>query len=151
MVSLLPLLMLLFAAGQPAEEAPVVREAHFYRLQGGPVGVPAEETTILPLRSGTCYGWVLRVAPEPRTVTIREVFDLPGPGNWGASAEDQISALARNQSSAVTEFRASLAAGAISHGWCASAGDPAGPYRIRVFHGEQLLHDFHFTLEAQTY
>ena len=151
MAATMSVLALLLAAGQPAEEAPIVRDARFFRLQGGPVGVPAEETDVLPLRSGTCYGWTLRVAPEPRTVTIREVFDLPGPGNWGASAEDQVSAVAQNRSRAVTEFGAPLGDGVISHGWCVSAGDPAGPHRIRVYHGDQLLHDFHFTLVAETH
>jgi hypothetical protein len=150
MLAALPLLALLLAAGQGAEQAPVVRGAHFFRLNGGPVGTPAEETNVLPLRSGTCYGWALRVAPEPRTVTIREVFDLPGPGNWGASVEDQFSAVARDRATAVTQFTVSIGEGMISHGWCVSPGDPAGAHRIRVYHGEQLLHDFHFTLMAET-
>jgi hypothetical protein len=148
MTFVLPLLMLLLAA-QPAEEPPVVRDARFFLLQGGPVGVPGGEATIIPLRMGVCYGWAIRVDPEQRTVVIREVFELPGPGNWNVG--DQMSAVARNARTAVTQFEAPLNEGSISHGWCVAEGDPAGPHRIRVYHGETLLHDFRFTLVAETH
>lgn len=147
-IAALPLLMLLLAAAQPADDAPVVRDARFFQLQGGPVGVPAEETSVIPLRTGVCYGWALQVEPQDRTVSIREVFELPAPGNWDVG--DQMSAVARNARTAVTQFEAPLNEGSIEHRWCVAEGDPAGPHRIRVYHGETLLHDFRFTMAADS-
>ncbi|HTU10577.1 MAG TPA: hypothetical protein VMG08_06715 [Allosphingosinicella sp.] len=142
----LPVLLLL--AAQSAEESPVVRDAMFY-VQENEGGQPATRRTIVvPLRTGQCYGWALRVEPEERTVSIREVFELPAPGNWNVG--DQMSAVARNARTAVTQFEAPLSEGVITHGWCVAEGDPAGPHRIRVYHGETLLRDFRFTVTAET-
>ncbi len=147
MTSALSLLFLL-AAVQPAEQAPVVREAVFYAHDAGGSASSFRQTDVIPLRVGQCYGWALRVDPQPRSVTIREVFELPGPGNWNPG--EQTSAVARNRRTAVTQFDAPLAEGVITHGWCVAEGDPAGPHRIRVYHGETLLREFRFTLVSET-
>ena len=147
MTSLMPFLALLMAAAQPAERAPTVTHGIFYAQDSGSSGI--SETNVIPLRSGQCYGWALRVEPEQRSVTIREVFELPAPGNWNVG--DQATAVARNARTAVTQFEAPLGEGMITHGWCVAEGDPAGPHRIRVYHGESLLHDFRFTVVAETH
>jgi hypothetical protein len=36
--------------------------------------------------------------------------------------------------------------GVLTNGWCIAAGDPAGHYRIEVFHEEQSLQTFEFDL-----
>ena len=73
------------------------------------------------------------------------------PGNWNTSAETETSAVSGNRRTAVTEFEAPLGTGIITHAWCVAAGDPAGPHRIRVYHGDTLLHDFRFTLMTETH
>jgi hypothetical protein len=146
-VAALPFLMLLAAAAQPETRAPVVGDSKFFALDGGQA--EPRETTTIPLRAGQCYGWALRVEPEERTIPIREVFDLPAAGNWNSSAETETSAVSGNRRTAVTEFQAPLNQGVITHAWCVADGDPAGPHRIRVYHGDTLLHDFHFTLVTE--
>lgn len=147
MTSALPLLMLLLAA-QPGEPAPVVHDQMFFAHDNvGGEQPELRRTDVIPLRAGQCYGWALRVEPEQRTVTIREVFELPGPGNWNTG--DQISAVARNARTAVTQFAAPLAEGVITHSWCVAEGDPAGGHRIRVYHGETLLREFRFTVTPE--
>ena len=148
MATALPMLLLLLAVAQPVERPPVVSDSRFFAMDGGQSEL--RETSTIPLRTGQCYGWALRVEPEERNVSIREVFELPAPGNWNVSAENEASAVSRNQRTAVTEFQAPLGAGVITHSWCVAEGDPAGPHRIRVYHGETLLQDFHFTLVPET-
>jgi hypothetical protein len=149
MASALPFLMLLLAAAQPVERTPVVRDGRFFvQDRESP---DQRETSVVPLRTGQCYGWVIRVTPEERTVTIREVFELPGPGNWGSSSGDRTSAVSHNGRISVSEFQMPLGGGTIMDSWCVAEGDPAGPHRIRVYHGETLLHDFHFTLVPETH
>ncbi|HYD13330.1 MAG TPA: hypothetical protein VEC11_10830 [Allosphingosinicella sp.] len=147
MTTFLPFLASLAAAMQPAEQAPNVTHGIFYAQENGRPEI--SETNVIPLRTGQCYGWALRVEPEQRSVTIREVFELPAPGNWNVG--NQMSAVARNARTAVTEFEAPLGEGLITHGWCVAEGDPAGPHRIRVYHGETLLHDFRFTVRADSH
>ncbi len=146
MASILTFLALL-AAAQPAESAPTVTGSLFYAQQNGQTEI--RETTTIPLRAGQCYGWALRVEPEQRSVAIREVFELPGPGNWNVG--EQTSAVARNARTAVTQFDAPLGEGLITHGWCVAEGDPTGPHRIRVYHGETMLHEFRFTVVTETH
>ena len=146
----LPMLLLL-ALAEPAAETPIaIGDSYFFAQEGNGQQSARRDTTVIPLRMGSCYGWAIEAMPEARSATIREVFDLPGPGDWGSSPEEQDRAVSRNKANAVVEFQAPLNAGVISHVWCVSDGDPAGPHRIRVYHGETLLHDFRFTLEAQT-
>jgi hypothetical protein len=143
--------LLLLAAAQPAEaeEPLVVRDAVFYALDNRGGGEPeVRPTTTIPLRVGQCYGWMVLVEPQPRTLTIREVFELPDAGNWNTG--DQTSAVTRNNRTAVTQFEAPLNDGVITHGWCVAAGDPAGRHRIRVYHGERLLREFRFTVTSET-
>lgn len=149
MASAFPVLILL-AAAQPAEAPPVIRDALFYAQDNTGGGEPAlRPTTTIPLRTGQCYGWALQVEPEQRSVTIREVFELPGPGNWNIG--EQMTAVARNTRTAVTEFQAPLSEGVITHGWCVAEGDPAGRHRIRVYHGETLLREFRFSLTVENH
>src|ERR1051325_10481051 len=125
--------------------------AHFYAqdLRGGEPRI--SETTTIPLRPNTsCYGWSLEVPPRAGSVAIREVFELPGAGQWGiVNSKDEVSAVTSGRNAAVTEFQAPLNEGVIAHSWCVAPGAPAGPHRIRVFQGDRLLHEFRFELVAE--
>jgi hypothetical protein len=136
---------------QAAPSRPLdVRGGHFFAHDQS--GSQMRETTAIPLRRGTCYGWSIDVAPEPRTVAIREVFDLPAAGNWNIpSGTPETSAVSPDRARAVTEFQAPLNQGIIAHSWCVAEGDPPGRHLIRVYHGDRLLREFRFTLVAERF
>ena len=141
---------LALAASDTAKgDVPTVLEAHFLAIdaQGEVV-----ETTSIPHRPGaSCYSWVLLVEPENRTLSVRELFELPDSAETWNSDPSAVTVVNRDRSGAVTEFEESLGDGVITHSWCVAEGDPVGPHRIRVFVGDRLLHDFRFSVVAESY
>jgi hypothetical protein len=145
----------LTAAAQPApaDGAIEVLGAHFYAQDNRQPDAPPIETTQIPHRPGTsCYGWVLEVPRQNRSVAIRELFELPAPARqWVTDDPSRSSVVAPNQAAAATELQADLSEGLITHAWCVAEGDPEGPHRIRVYQGETLLREFRFTVVPDTH
>ena len=108
-------------------------------------------TVRVPYRpDAICYEWVVFFEPEDREIRVRELVELPAaPASWGDTAALRL-AVAADGRSAVSELSDSLADSQISRRWCVGEGDPLGPYRIRVYHGERLLEDFHFEMVADS-
>ena len=139
------------AAAQAGGKAvlPTVADAVFLVSEGSGEPVPSNRVPYRP--NSSCYTWIISVAPERRELAVREVFDLPAAARiWGSEGsstppeDGSVTLVNPDRSTAVTEFTDSLEDGVISHGWCVAAGDPTGPHRIRVFVGDELLHEFRF-------
>ena len=108
-------------------------------------------TVRVPYRpDAICYEWVVFFETENREVTVRELVELPAaPASWGDVAALELD-VATDGTSAVSLLSDSIADSQISRRWCVSAGDPLGPYRIRVYLGERLLEDFQFEMVADS-
>jgi len=149
-MSMMMILAGLLAAAQTAPDAgPIeILGTHFYARDArlGDAGIREADT--VPLRAGTsCFGWVLQVTPRPDSVAIREELQLPGPAtDWSGDDPSRTVTVSGDRSTGTTRFETSLAEGILTQDWCIAEGDPAGPYRIRVYHGDRLLHEFRFTV-----
>ena len=129
-------------AAQPAEGgSPVlVTGARFLGDGQGQAGA----TAIPHVAVSSCYRWEIDVAPQDRSMTIHERFELPAPAPlWGSGAATIV---APDRASAVTQIQESLSDGLLTHGWCVAEGDPVGPHRIIVYAGERVLYEFRFNV-----
>lgn len=129
--------------GDPDAPFPI-RLAQFFSDFGPPENVVTTETFVIPyFVQGSCFRWALTVPPEQRDVTLREVFELPAPTpNWGGITERTV--VADNGRHVTTRLDENLDDGTLGHAWCITDGDPVGPHRIRVYQGDNLLHQFDF-------
>jgi hypothetical protein len=145
-MSLLVLAALALGA-QPAE--PVMRGSTLFAVD--PRTEQRYPTVRVPYRpDAICYEWVVFFETENREVKVRELVELPAaPVSWGDVAALGVTVAADGRS-AVSELSDSIADSQISRRWCVGAGDPLGPYRIRVYLGEQLLEDFQFEMVADS-
>ena len=144
--------MMLVAKPVAAEALPEVTGTHFLAIDTREPSFNPVETTRIPYRPDTsCYNWVLTVAPEDRAIAVREVFELPASAEQWGQDPTGVTAVSRDRTRAVTEIEETLDDGVLTHGWCVAEGDPIGPHRIRVFVGDQLLHDFRFEVVAENY
>jgi hypothetical protein len=107
---------------------------------------PTNRIPFIPKAS--CYEWLLQVEAEPKTVSIREVFELPAPAKSWPTQEGL--KVASDRQSSTTMISDDISDGMIGHGWCVAEGDPLGPHDIRVYDGERLLHHFTFEVFDQT-
>jgi hypothetical protein len=143
-MSLFPILLYAFQATSPAPQIEVV-DAHFYAVdaRSGELGV--SETNVIPQRPDTsCFGWTIEIVPGKGEVTLREELRLPSrAGDWPSSSETNVHP---DGAGATTTLVQNLSDGILAHEWCLSAGDPAGPHSVRVFHGDRLLREFNFTV-----
>lgn len=108
-----------------------------------------QSTTRIPLIPDvSCYQWTIEVdAKGP--LRIKEVFKLPAaPETWGEADNDEFSPTepSKDRTAAVTILFMPAKDGVLANAWCVTAGDPPGPYTIEVFHEEQSLKKFEFTL-----
>ena len=153
-MNLLPVLAIvaLSALDAPKGAGPEVLSDHFFVTSAAAPQSEPVETTNVPYRPGSsCYHWAIAVEPEPRSLTVREVFDLPGPAERWNSAPSELTLVRPDDSGAITEIQESLEDGLITHGWCVAQGDPVGRYRIRVFVGDQLLREFGFNVVDESF
>lgn len=146
------LLLLAIAAAQPAAAEPPFREYRGSTLFA--VDPRSEErypTVAIPYRpDAICYEWVQFFAGENRVVTVRETVELPAaPASWG-DAPAQGTRVEADGRRGVTEFSDSLDDGQINRRWCVAAGDPLGPYRIRIEADGQVLEEIRFDMVADT-
>jgi len=143
--------MLLSAAPEASDNLNVLG-THFYVDDVRDQSV--RESNRVSLRPTTsCYRWQIDVPPQDRTISVREVFQLPQAApQWGdqLNPEREFTAVSRDRASAVTEFQAPLAEGNIGHGWCVAQGDPAGIHRMRIYVGDRLVHSFEFLVAPET-
>lgn len=142
------LLMGAVLAVQPvADRPPKILETHFVTIDASdPRAAPIETRRVPYLPNASCFNWVFRVAPEQRSMAFTERFELPAPArDWNSDPEEGV-VVGKDRQSAVTTFQASLADGIVTHGWCVSPGDPIGAYRIKVYSGRTLLHQFDFDI-----
>jgi hypothetical protein len=82
-------------------------------------------------------------------VRIKEVLKLPkAPATWGEADDNEFSptATSPDRTTAVTTLFMAAKDGLLTNGWCVAPGDPAGHYRIEVFHEEQSLKTFEFEM-----
>lgn len=141
------------AAAQGASSPPVVLDARFYVQDLRNRADDMRQSNVVPLRPATsCYHWSIDVRPENRSVTVREVFELPGTaGRWGVDPTGTaVSDIAADNSAATTFFQESLGDGLLTHGWCVAQGDPAGRHRMRIYVGDHLLREFEFIVVPDT-
>jgi len=145
-MSLLVLAALALGA-QPAE--PVMRGSTLFAVD--PRTEQRYPTVRVPYRpDAICYEWVVFFETENREVKVRELVELPAaPASWGDVAALELD-VATDGRSAVSELSDSIADSQVSRRWCVSAGDPLGPYRIRIYLGERLLEDFQFEMVADS-
>ena len=145
MAAFATLALVLAAAQSPAVAQPAVEvtEARFYAVDArtDPPGIT--ESLRIPHRPETsCFGWVLSVAPQKATVSIREELRLPARApNWGTSDTFTVHP---DGAGATNRIEADLSEGLISSEWCLSPGDPLGAHHIRIYQGERLLRQFDF-------
>lgn len=106
------------------------------------------ETDTVPLITGQAYGWIIKVSPKMKSITWKEVFELPDmPETWGREeglGELQISP---DRKVAVVEKKASVLDGEISHFWEVASSDPPGEYVIRVYINGDLIETFRFKVK----
>lgn len=108
-----------------------------------------QSTTVIPfIPDVSCYQWTIRVdAKGP--LRIKEVLKLPAaPATWGEADNNEFSptTTSADRMTGVTVLFMAAKAGVLTNGWCVAAGDPLGKYTIEVFHEEQSLKTFEFTL-----
>lgn len=138
------LALVVAAAQAPAAAEPVrVEQALFFAIdmRTDPPGIA--ETLRIPYRPETsCFGWLLAVAPQKGTVTVREELRLPArTPNWG---ESETSTVHPDGAGATSRIEADLSEGLIANEWCLSPGDPLGAHRVSVYLGDRLLRQFDF-------
>lgn len=147
MKRLLTTLVLLVLA-QPAF-AQTVTETDFVLTIPGASGAAdlVESTTLIPLLSGACYTWWLKLAKTKGDVEVVEVFTLPSePAGWGSVNETMV--ISDDQLTATsTMVLTPNEEGWISHGWCVAEGDPTGDHSIVVKAGDKVLGEFPFQVE----
>lgn len=145
----LPVAVLL--AGVLPAQADSVRSAEFnIYLQDGRGNVQTVQSTVVPLvPKFACYGWRIRLDGKDRLVQATEVFTLPAaPKTWGNEG-DQFSAtdVAKDRLTSTTTLFYPLKNGWFGHQWCVAAGDPTGPYTIKVYLAAHLLKQFDFVVQ----
>ena len=144
---------LCLASSSAWAQAPGAAETEFLvAITGSNGATRVEHSNIVPLIPGrVCYEWRIRLTPGDRLVSAREVFELPAtPALWGGVDGDDYSSskLSKDRKISETTMFYRPKDGWIEHGWCVAEGDPAGPYSIKVYVGEQLLHAFNFNAET---
>ena len=155
-MSLLVMAMFMLGAhGASSDRLPVLRGHTLFAVD--PESDQRYPTVRVPYRpEGICYQWVVFVEPENRTLTVREVLDLPGPApNWDTDSddddEDETTAVNQEGTRSITQFSDSLDDSEISHEWCVAEGDPLGPYHIRVYVGDREIQQIDFDLVPDSY
>lgn len=87
-----------------------------------------EPAVEIPLFAGSAFGWRIQLGCTGE-VEVREEIHLPSPGDWGADPDMEIS---RDQRTAVVKGPRPCMDGWIERTWTVSAGDPPGPWVLRV-------------------
>ena len=107
-------------------------------------------TRVLPLTPEQAYGWVIELRPGKNSVRWREEFELPrAPESWGPPETEGRRRIAGHGRIAITERTVTpLGGNMLFNFWAVAAGDPEGPYRIRVFVNGRLAGNFEFTAKA---
>ena len=134
-----------------AQTPPTAAEAEFLvAITDSNGGTRVARSDTVPLVPGrVCYEWRIRLDRGDRLVQVREVFELPAkPTTWGGADDDYSSSeISGDRKTSETSQFYKPKDGWIAHGWCVADGDPAGPYSIKVYVGEKLLHAFDFKAE----
>lgn len=87
-----------------------------------------EPAVEIPLFAGSAFGWRIQLGCTGEVV-VREEIHLPSPGDWGPDPDMEIS---RDQRTAVVKGPRACTDGWIDRTWTVSAGDPPGPWVLRV-------------------
>ena len=136
----------LLVLAQPALAQTVLDSDFTISVPNGENEPVIESTTLVPLLSGTCYTWHLRLGKVKGDVTVTELYTLPtAPLTWGISAGSGI-VVSEDRLSATSTLAIQPCSGV--SGWCVSEGDPEGDYSFEIKAGEQLLHSLEFELRA---
>ena len=107
-----------------------------------------KQTDVVPNKVGQTYGWFIQLRTNKPTVHVREEFVLPGPAkSWGGPGPAPPDMkVAGDRQSAVMENDTAPQQGLVYRVWTVAAGDPAGPYVIRVTVDGQLR-QFNFDVQ----
>jgi len=90
----------------------------------------------VPNAAGTCYGWLLRIAPAAGERQFEERLILPAAAShWGEDG----SKVAADGRTATTRIVAKSKAAAIDNAWCVAEGDPDGRYEFVVSQGGKVV------------
>ena len=87
-----------------------------------------EPAVEIPLFAGSAFGWRIQLGCSGE-VEVRDDIHLHSPGDWVADPDMQIS---RDQRTAVVKGPRACVDGWIERTWTVSAGDPPGPWVLRV-------------------
>lgn len=107
-----------------------------------------ESTTLVPLLTGTCYYWHLRLGKVKGDVAVTEIYTLPeAPADWNLGSDSAIT-LSDDQRIATSTLTLVPEDGWIGSGWCVAEGDPEGDYSFEIMSGDRLLQRFEFEVKA---
>jgi hypothetical protein len=152
MKKLLLLLSLLPVAASAA--TPVVAPVHIVRAEFGLFETPANAgevafvpSSVVPLRVGQRYGWVIEVGKAPRTLSVREEYVSPmNSATTGDDVTESLSIpLARR--SLVSQRQLVPVDGRIVGEWSVGAREPAGHRRLEVLVEGRVAASFEFDVE----
>ena len=143
--------LLTLDAGTALAQAAVVQGTEFDVLMSdGQGNVQTVQSNVVPLIPGTvCYGWRIRLGGGDKLLKITEIFALPAAPKIWSGEGDQFSPskITKDRRTSVTTQFFPMHDGWFGHPWCVAPGDPVGAYTIEVYLGQQLLHEFDFTVE----
>jgi hypothetical protein len=115
------------------------------------------ESTIVPGKQGTMFGWSLSVRVGGKRIVLREEFELPqAPPSWGAEEARGAFYVSPDRRTAVTERIIGLEEKSVYQVWNYAQGDPLGSHTIRIYFDGVLVRKFKFEIvepekESSTY
>lgn len=136
----------LMAAAQAAPEVPPVQigAAYFGLFDASTPGeLNFESNSVVPLRVGQRYGWVIEVKTAKRRVSVREEY-LLAPKSSEAAAPNTIMMDTRRQ---VSQRELALVDGKIYGEWSVGPGEPPGKRHLQVFVDNELAGDFRYEVK----
>ena len=138
--------LMVMLIGGTAAASPVVQATHgvyqtVYEPGLNEIVVRRTPVSRIALNPNTQHSWIIEVKPSSQSRTIREVYTLPAPAEWGMAERKGVSA---DHKSCVV--RGTLAPGQkyMFNTWGMSPGDPTGNYKIDVYIEDNLVQTFKF-------
>jgi hypothetical protein len=100
-------------------------------------------TNEIILDTNTIHGWLIKIDPPKKAISVREVFILPKPAHWPNSILGRISP---DRTTCVTDFVVPKGVKYLNGSWGMFGDDPLGKYQIFVFLDERLAAKFEFNV-----
>ena len=126
----------LSAAAWGAGDAPAAGGLRLFTVPRDKAAQPLAPGGTVPNAVGTCYGWLLRIAPARAERRFEERLILPeASSHWGGDG----SKVADDRRSATSAIVAKGGASAVDNAWCVAEGDPDGEYAFVVSEGGKVV------------